>query len=98
MSRTYKDQPARVRWPEPYDHDTLHIPGTWRSIQLPTTRAKKRKHVDTECHWMSTPSWWTRLTMNRPQRSRENHQLRMMHHLEDFDFVDTGRKPHIYYF
>ena len=98
MSRTYKDRPTRVRFPESFDHDRVQIPGTWHSIELPTTRAKKRKHVDTEHHWMGTPSWWTRMFMRRPRRARENQSLRNIHDVEDFDFVDTGRKPHNYYY
>jgi hypothetical protein len=97
MSRTYKDRPSKIKYPESYSHDRVHIPGTWHSIELPTTRAKKPKHVDTEHHWMGTPSYWTHIMMNRPQRARENQSLRCIYDLEDFDFVDTGRKPHVYY-
>lgn len=97
MSRTYKDNPTRVRFPEPFDHDRVCIPGTWHSIELPTTRAKKRKREDTEHHWMGTPSWWTHMMMIRPRRARENQSLRCMGDVNEFDFVDTGRKPHIYY-
>lgn len=61
MSRTYKDKPAKVRL-EPWDKDGYGY------IWLPTTKTKKRKEVDTKDHWMSTPSAWTRLMMNRPQR------------------------------
>ena len=97
MSRTYKDRPAKIKWPEPYTHDRVSIPNTWHSIELPTTRAKKPKRVDTACHWMSTPSWWTYTFMIRPRRHRENQSLRNIADLETFDFVDTKRKPHYYY-
>lgn len=66
-------------------------------FDVPGSKKKKRKEVDTVYHWMSTPSWWTRMYMRRPQRARENQQLRNIRILEDFDFVDTGRKPHVYY-
>jgi hypothetical protein len=36
--------------------------------------------------------------MRRPQRARENQQLRNIRDIDDFDFVDTGRKPHTYYY
>jgi hypothetical protein len=79
--------------------------GGWEWAEYEATRylekagvlTKKKKHQDIEHHWMTTPSWWTRLYMLRPQRARENQQLRNIQVLEDFDFVDTGRKPHVYY-
>ena len=87
MSRTRKDRPYRVCKAE-YSAwgDDMH------------TATKKRKHCDTEYHWMATPSWWTHMFMVRPRRSRENQSLKMLpEDLEDFDFVDTKRKPHKYY-
>lgn len=95
MSRTYKDTPNQFRFPEEV-WDFRYFPG-YPFLQRPGVKAKKRKHVDTEHHWMTTPSHWTRIMMNRPQRARENQQLRNIRVLEDFDFVDTKRKPHIYY-
>ena len=98
MSRTYKDKPSRVLH-DPYDKDRV-MTETWHYRELPTTKTKKRKEVDTEWHWMSTPSWWTRLNMVRPER-RAAHLQEVMAlkvvDLEDIDFVDTGRKPHQYY-
>lgn len=69
-------------------------------VRLPTTIPKKRKELDTEEHWMTTPGWWIRLMMNKPKR-REAHMLEKKAHrvedLEDVDFVNSKRKPHIYY-
>ncbi len=65
-----------------------------------TSKTKKRKNQDTEWHWMTTPSWWTRLNMNRPQR-REGHLWERKVLLEDVEEADppgVGRKPHIYYY
>jgi hypothetical protein len=109
MSRTYKDRPYRIRYPKV---DTkLVIPYTLISfydgeeynghywIELPGLKKKLRKEVDTENHWMSTPSAWTRLMMNRPER-RAIHLLErktLIQDLEEVDIPDTGRKPHIYY-
>lgn len=60
---------------------------------------KKPKHIDTEDHWQSTPSWWTRLVMNKPQRRKGRVWERCVL-LEDFDLVDppgVSKKPHQYY-
>lgn len=69
MSRTYKDKPSKLK--EAWDKDMVRE-GYANWIYLPTTKPKKRKEVDTEDHWMSTPGWWVKMTMNRPQR-REVH-------------------------
>jgi len=70
---------------------------------IPGAKTKKKKHVDCDWHWLqSTPSWWTRMMMNRPQR-RES---RLWEHdaerisldsLEELDYPLVGKKPHIYY-
>lgn len=107
MSRTHKDVPPHHRKPREiydwnWDVEKINLgpgyPLFWYK-QLPSTKTKKRKEVDCEWHWMSTPSWWTRITMNRPQR-RFYHLLEhkaLMSDLEDFDFPDLKKKPHIYY-
>lgn len=59
---------------------------------------KKRKVVDTEDHWMTTPGWWNRMCVTRPERKRVNAALQSIQcDLEDVDIPDLGRKPHIYY-
>lgn len=65
---------------------------------------KKKKHVDTENHWISTPGWWVRCMMNRPQRVAskqwEKDVVRMSFWdiaQDNFDPPMIGRKPHIYY-
>lgn len=122
MSRTYKDKPAKFRFPESYDWrwDCEKIPyeytyspwGTEDPVtvirhvyrQLPGVKTKKRREVDCNWHWMgSTPSWWTRLTMNRPQR-REHHLWEQiasrtpLESLEDLDTPNVSKKPHVYYY
>lgn len=72
------------------------------TMQLPTTKPKKPRHVDTEHHWMSTPSWWTRLVMNRPQRRAGRIWEHTAAHTakEELDVLDTpsvSHKPHQYY-
>lgn len=104
MSRTFKDKPSKLKH-EAWDKDTIRVEGTdtkWEyRIELPTTKTKKRKEIDTKDHWMSTPSWWTKLTMIKPER-RSAHLLErkalIVEDLEDFEIPDLGRKPHIYYY
>lgn len=122
MSRTYKDRPARVRFPEAYDwrwncekipYDYTYSPyGTGDPVtvtryvyrELPGVKTKKRREVDCDWHWMgATPSWWTRMTMNRPQR-REAHLWEhdvartSLEELEEVDKPNASHKPHIYYY
>ena len=69
-------------------------------LQKAGVKPKKRKEVDTTDHWMSTPSWWTKLCMIKPER-RNAHLIEKAAlktaDIEDVDFPDLGRKPHIYY-
>ena len=101
MSRTHKDHPSKLRFEE-WNIDRERIEGTFYYIYLPTTKTKKRRGSDTEWHWMSTPSWWTRLTMNRPQRRAGSIWERTVTQtsIEEIDLLDTpsvSRKPHQYY-
>ena len=102
MSRTYKDYPSRVKR-DAWDKDIIRLEGWWfRYIMMPTTKTKKRKEMDTEDHWMSTPSSWTRIMMNRPQRrngslwERKAVRTNILNLLE-LDTPSVGRKPHQYY-
>jgi hypothetical protein len=69
-------------------------------LKKPGVLTKKRKEVDTTDHWMSTPGWWVKMTMNRPERRgshlQEKQALKEID-IEDVDFPDLGRKPHCYY-
>ena len=101
MSRTYKDKPSKIKH-ESWNKDRERIEGTFYYIDLPTTKAKKRKELDTEEHWMNTPGWWIRLVMNRPQRRKcklwERDALKSnLDSLDDLDNPIISRKPHIYY-
>lgn len=117
MSRTYKDKPYKMRFPEysleservPYERDKSKVRywygessaiGYWYH-DIPGIKPKKRKEADTEWHWQrGTPSEWTRLMMNRPER-RAAHLLErkaLFLEAEEIDFPDTGRKPHVYYY
>lgn len=97
MSRTIKDKPSKLLH-EAWDKDRVKL-SNWYFIDLPTTKAKKRKEVDVEYHWMTTPSSWTRLMMNRPQR-RCGHIWEKQILVGDIDECDppgVSRKPHTYY-
>lgn len=65
MSRTNKDRPDKLR--EKLGKDIV-LTNNLYGIFATTTKPKKKKNHDTEWHWMSTPSYWTRIMMNRPQR------------------------------
>lgn len=98
MSRTFKDKPHKLKF-DPWDRDRCMTEG-WSFRELPTSKTKKRKEVDTEDHWMSTPGWWTKMTMTRPERRQAHlNEVRALKaaDIEDFDFPDLGRLPHIYF-
>lgn len=99
-----------------YRYDSIHYPATRRYYaegewfekeytgvwfrKKPGILTKKKKHVDTENRWQSTPSWWTNLFMNRPQRQASNQYMRQLSldiDLEEIDPPLVGNKPHIYY-
>lgn len=101
MSRTYKDKPSKLRF-DSYMKDIVRVEGTFKYIYLPTTKTKKRKKSDTEDHYMSTPSIWTRLMMNKPQRREGSLWERevvktQLSELEELDKPNVSRKPHVYY-
>lgn len=99
MSRTYKEIRRRKDLTEYWKQDRVPVVGFggWRLTK--TTKPKRRKTVDTEDHWMTTPGWWIRLKMNGPQRKLANKQTRLAVNtdVEEVDIADCGRKPHIYF-
>ena len=125
MSRTYKDRPAKVRFPKNFpffdDYEVVeyqakqkirslnaegeYVTGTrtiTKRIHLKKAgvHTKKRKTDDSEWHWMGTPSWWTRLYMNRPQRRKGRVWERKVLFVTDLEIADpplAGRKPHIFF-
>ena len=88
MSRTYKDRPTRIRFPNHrWNSDLVDYP-------------KQRRTKNTEWNWLgSTPSWWTRLMMNRPMRARGRaweHQV--LRHVDvELEPPGVSHKPHRYY-
>lgn len=94
----------------PYEYEYTHwetkevitlIRYVW--LDKPGRKTKKRKNDDTTWHWTrGTPSWWTRVMMNRPQRRRgrlwETNVVRQsIDSLEDELPPDVSHKPHEYY-
>ena len=67
-----------------------------------TDKPKKPKEVDTEDHfWSSTPSWWARIMMNRPERRYSKvlvDKVLLVKDLEEVDIPDLAKKPHQYYY
>lgn len=96
MSRTFKDRPHHIKYPK-WDIDYIWNDG-YGYRKAKTSIPKKRKEVDTEDHWMSTPSWWTRLTMNKPQR-RSVHLWERKALFSDLEELMQPSKKvaHIYY-
>lgn len=105
MSRTYKDRPSKFRYPEKqWDYKYEPTEPVWwpNYIQRRGVLTKKKKSVDTEHHWMTTPSWFIREFMNRPQRraSKVWEDTVIGKDINNLDLEDPpviGKKPHIYY-
>lgn len=96
MSRTFKDKPYKLKH-EPWDMDRARIEGTWYSIDLPTTKTKKRKEVDTEDHWMTTPGWWIHMKHTKPERRISNMKVATIADLEDADIPNLHKMSHWYF-
>jgi hypothetical protein len=99
MSRTNKDKPDKIRFPK---KDNWVFTEGYGTRKLPTIEPKKRKEVDSEWHWMGTPSAWTRLMMNRPQRRAGSLWERRVvttsiDSIEEEDVPSVSRAPHCYY-
>lgn len=77
----------------------------WRcrkwEIQAPTSKPKVKRSAITKnyCWYKKTPSWWSRMFMNRPQRHKGRQWERkvLFEDIEDTDPPGVSRKPHIFY-
>lgn len=103
MSRTRKD----TKWKfhsEPWDINR-YMTEYFSWIYIPGMKTKKRKEVDTEDHWMGTPSLWNRLQHTRPRRAKarvwarnvEKTKFNDVEELYELDVPNYSNKPHIYY-
>jgi len=114
MSRTYKDVPWKHRDVENnYDHGRHRVAyvGVSATIGEYTTywlrdikgaKRKKKRRVDTKWHWMTTPGWFIKEFMTKPQRAAckqwERKLVQMSYdELHEVMVPFIGYKPHIYY-
>ena len=86
----------RVEYPEPKTFTYT------KYIQGPTKKPKKKRNVHTKYYHMycTAPSWWTRLTMNRPKRRQCRLWERkvLFSDVEEADCPDFKNKPFNYYY
>lgn len=91
MSRTTKDMNILLRIPDYY----MGLEGIAGSL------TKKRKNFNHYIHGMATPSWWTRMRMNRPQRRKahlwERKVVTSLVIDETLDSPGVSKKPFIYF-
>ena len=71
-------------------------------MKKPGIFPKKKKCDDYEYRWMTTPMWWCKVMMNRPQRKAGKRWERQVvqQSIESLNYTDTpsiSRKPHVYY-
>jgi len=86
----------RLEYPEPKEYTYVNY------IKGPTKKLKKKRHYVEKYYRMysSAPSWWTRLTMNRPKRRacRLWERKVLFQDVETADCPDFKNKPFNYYY
>lgn len=91
MSRTIKDTKILLRIPDYF----MGLEG------IPGLLSKKKKAFNKNIHGMATPSWWTRMRMNRPQRRQahlwERKAVTILIIDETLDPPGVSQKPFIYF-
>jgi len=113
MSRTYKDKSwkyelernTETRARVPYIRSYTDWTGVYKEhssyiwLDIPGVKTKKPRTHFTR-HYMSTPSWWTRLMMGKPQRREGRIWERkvLFQDLQETDPPQVGCKPHIYFY
>lgn len=101
MSRTYKDNARRRYFNAYWQQDHILVEGFgW--LLAKTTKPKLRKRVDTEDHWMSTPSWWNNLFHTRPIRGKFRNYTKCVvrcpiEYIENLVEPSDSCKPHKYF-
>lgn len=80
------------------------LEGTWTNyvyVDIPGAKTKKKRDIDGNWRWYQrTPSWWSRLVMNKPRRRacRVWERQVLLEDIEEADCPDYGRKPHVYFY
>lgn len=109
MSRTFKDIPYRlvyeyktnyVKYPKnEYFYDSEKDDIKRREYEYHFNRFEQETKSRKYYHHMSTPSWWTRAVMNRPNRraARVWERRVLFQDIELADPPGVSRKPHKYY-
>ena len=106
MSRTHKDVPWKLRYPEQqwdyqYERNVFHHWPWYAALEKAGVLTKKKRHYK-EYHGMPTPMWWIREYMTRPQRIRGKEWEKQIvkvpvSGLIDEDVPNVSRKPHWYF-
>lgn len=100
MSRTHKDRHWKLRFPEETFEFGYNIDGTYRWLKKPGVKTKKKRNYR-RWEWLqSTPSWWTRVMMHKPQRRKCRLWERTLHYqdIEEADCPFFKNKPHVYFY
>lgn len=106
MSRTYKDVPWKLRFPERqfdyrYERNVFHHWPWYCALEKAGVLTKKKRHYK-EYHGMPTPNWWVREFMTQPQRTHGKEWERQIvkyavDDLLDVEVPNVDRKPKLYY-
>ena len=70
-------------------------------VDIPGAKTKKKRGVDGKWRWYQrTPSWWTKMTMLKPQRraGRIWERKVLFEDIEETDPPGVGKKPRIYFY
>lgn len=100
MSRTYKDRPSKIRFPQ---DDNWVITEGCGIRKLPTIEPKKPKELNTEWRWIhGTPSWWNNLFHTRPIRGKFRNYTKCVvrcpiDYIENLFEPSDSNKPHKYF-
>ena len=102
----YEAHPHTTVWNEEYrclapgelDYTKTVIRYMW--VKQPGEKTKKKRNFE-DFHWQrGTPSAWTNMMMNRPQRTKGKQwciKVLQVIDLEECDPPNVSRKPHCYY-
>lgn len=87
-----------------YDWETGEVAGYYTRyvyLDTPGAKTKKKRGIDGNWRWYQrTPSWWTKMTMLKPQRraGRIWERKVLFEDIEETDPPGVGKKPHNYFY